>query len=75
LTNNTLIFKENLKHIFNLLIDIIWNDKIGIEKIQDTIDWASQLIYKGNFDEIPELEEENGGSSMKQNILFDSLDE
>lgn len=63
LTNNTLIFKENLKHITNLLIDVIWNDKIGLEKIQETIDWANQLIYKGSFEEIPELEEDGCGSS------------
>jgi len=49
LTNNTLIFKENLKTITTYLIDAIWNDKIHSDKIQQTIDWATQLIYKGNF--------------------------
>ena len=58
LTNNTLIFKENLKLITSFLIDAIWNDKISQDKIQNTIDWASQLIYKGNFEEIQEVDEE-----------------
>lgn len=59
LTNNTLIFKENLKLITNYLIDAIWNEKVNSEKIQQTIDWATQLIYKGNFEEIQEEDEEH----------------
>lgn len=67
LTNNTLIFKENLKLITSFLIDAIWNDKISQEKIQNTIDWASKLIYKGNFEEIKEVDEEQLYNSWLNN--------
>lgn len=67
LTNNTLIFKENLKLITSFLIDAIWNDKISQEKIQNTIDWASKLIYKGNFEEIQEVDEEQLYNSWLNN--------
>ena len=52
LTNNTLIFKENLKQIVMYLIDLVWKDKTNGKNILKTIEWATKIIYKGNFEEI-----------------------
>ena len=59
LINNTLIFKENLKLITNSLIDIIWKEKVSFDRIQETILKAQKEIYKGEFEEIAELDEES----------------
>ena len=58
LTINTSIFKENLKIISNSLIDAVWKNKIEAGKIQDTIRSAFDQIYRGSFEEIEELDEE-----------------
>ena len=58
LTNNTYIFKENLKKISGFVIDQIWKDKIKGDKINDTIKLALVKFRKGNFEEILEEEEE-----------------
>ena len=58
LTINTSIFKENLKIISNSLIDAVWKNKIEAGKIQDTIRGAFDQIYRGSFEEIEELDEE-----------------
>ena len=58
LLTNTCIFKENLKLITNSLIDSIWKEKMKGDRIKDTIQSAICEIYRGNFDVIKELDEE-----------------
>lgn len=58
LTTNTCIFKQNLKMITMSVIDEIWMDKTRTDNISDTIKTAFFEIYKGGFDEIQELDEE-----------------
>lgn len=55
---NTCIFKENLKIIVSSLIESVWKDKIRSEKIKETIKSACNEIYRGKFEEIKELDEE-----------------
>lgn len=55
---NTSIFKENLKLIVGTLIESIWKEKVMSDKIKETIQAAYNQIYRGSFDEIKELDEE-----------------
>ena len=57
LTNNTYIFKENLKQISNLMVDQIWKEKMKGQKINSTIEKAKKKIQIGTFDEIKEEDE------------------
>ena len=58
LYNNTCIFKENLKLIAAMLIESVWKEKVKAEKIRETIQAACNDIYRGEFEEIKELDEE-----------------
>lgn len=55
---NTSIFKENLKVIVNTIIEAIWKEKLHNDNIKQTIQAAYTEMYKGKFEEIEELEEE-----------------
>lgn len=55
---NTSVFKDNLKIITNSLIDSIWKDRTHPDKLKDTIQSAVFEVYRGGFDEIKELDEE-----------------
>lgn len=67
--NNTCIFKENLKMITMSMIEEIWRDKTAAENIADTIKSAFFEIYKGGFDEIKELDEEQLYNSYMNSAL------
>lgn len=58
LVTNTCVFKENLKLITNSVIENVWKDKLSPDNIKQTIQKAIYDTYKGNFDEIKELDEE-----------------
>jgi len=64
LFNNTCIFKENLKVIAAMLIESVWREKVKAEKIKETIKAAFNDIYRGEFEEIKELDEEQLYSSL-----------
>lgn len=53
-----LIFKENVKLIVATIIESLWKDKTHSERIKETIQSAYDQIYKGEFEQIDELEEE-----------------
>lgn len=55
---NTSVFKDNLKIITNSLIDSIWKERTHPDKLKDTIQSAVFEVYRGGFDEIKELDEE-----------------
>ena len=55
---NTCIFKENLKVIISALVESIWKDRVRADKIQETIKSAYNEIYRGEFEEIKEVDEE-----------------
>ena len=63
LTNNTYIFKENLKQISNLMVDQIWKEKMKGQKINSTIEKAKKKIQIGTFDEIKEEDEQISSSN------------
>ena len=60
-----MIFKENLKIITLSIIDIVWNDKITSDNIQLAIQNSMEQIYKGDCEEIKELDEEEESSFIK----------
>ena len=55
---NTSIFKENLKVIVTALVESLWKEKTKTDKIQETIKLAYNEIYRGEFEEIKEVDEE-----------------
>lgn len=60
--------------ITSSLIDAIWKEKTKVESIGDTIKAAFFEIYKGGFDEIQELDEEQLYSSyMNSRVNTDRL--
>lgn len=58
------IFKENLKLIVNTLIESICKEKLSNESIKQTIQEAYDEIYRGKFEAIKELDEEQLYSSI-----------
>ena len=58
------IFKENLKIITGKLIESIWKEKLRPENIKERIKEAYNEIYRGNFEEIRELDEEQMHNSF-----------
>lgn len=75
LTNNTYIFKENLKKISGFIIDQIWKEKIKGDKINDTIKEALTNYRKGDFDEILEEEEDEFKSGENNESMISSENE
>ena len=52
------MFKENLKLITCSIIDNIWKDGVRQPKINETIKEVFNDIYRGQFDEIKEMDED-----------------
>lgn len=64
------MFKENLKVITNSVIEGIWSEKTNPESIGETIRSAFFELYKGGFDEIQELDEEQLYSSYLNSVAY-----
>ena len=67
LTNNTFIFKENLKKISNFVIDQLWREKIKDDEINLTIKKGLKKFGKESFGKIEEADE------SKEDIYSDSI--
>lgn len=56
----------------NTIIESIWKEKLQSANIQKTIQNAYSAIYKGNFDEIEELDEEQYYNSQRNTFRLSS---